>query len=63
MNVHLRFEDFTAAFKQIHILWDVVPYRLVCTYRFGREFCLHLQGIAVQGSLPRRKIWVIFCGF
>ena len=63
MNMDVRFEGFTAAFNKIHILMDVAPYRLVSTYRFGEEFCLHLQGIAVQGAFPRRKMWVICCGF
>jgi len=35
INMHVRFEIFTAAFKKIHILWDFAPYRLVNTYRFG----------------------------
>ena len=35
MNMHVKSETFTAAFKKIHILWDVAPYRPVNTYRFG----------------------------
>jgi hypothetical protein len=35
MNMHVRYEIFTAAFKKIRILWDVAPCRLVNAYRFG----------------------------
>ena len=35
MNIHVRFEIFTAAFKKIHILRDILPWRLVNTCRFG----------------------------
>jgi hypothetical protein len=31
VNMHVRFEIFTAAFKKVNILWHVAPYRLVNT--------------------------------
>jgi hypothetical protein len=43
------FQFMTAVLMNAQVIWDAPPRRLVSSYRrFGRVFCLHLQGLSVH---------------